>query len=137
MNSYDFNYTMSQNQRPLYPNYIPNLMANSIQVQNIINNSRGNTPQYNLPRPIRANSNVQGYNPVNIIPSQINPAHQILVSKSNIISSPQIQNKNVIQPQFLMKNNQNMIHNQSKENNINTNSAITNQDQIQIKKINQ
>ena len=64
MNSYNLNQTI-QNQRLLYPNYIPGLTANPLQFPNAINNSTENTLQYNLPPPIRANSNVLGYNPVN------------------------------------------------------------------------
>ena len=114
MNSYNLNQTI-QNQRLLYPNYIPGLTANPIQFPDAINNSIGNTPQYNLPHPIRENSNVPGYNPVNMIPSQIYPTNQILVPKSNIITSPPIQNTNLIQPQEIKTI---PIYNQSKITNL-------------------
>ena len=78
MNPYDFNSTISQNQRPLYTNYIPGLIANPVQVSNTINNSTGNSPQYCLPPTIKTNANVFGYNPLNVISSQINSTHQIL-----------------------------------------------------------
>ena len=122
MNSYDFNSTMAQNQRPLYPNYIPGLNANPVQVPNSINKSSGNTPQYGLLPPIKTYPNLQGYNPVNMIPSQINQTHQILGSKSNKIIS-------VIQPQVVIKTTPNMIYNP----NINTNLINTNQNQIPIR----
>ena len=127
MNSYDFNSTMAQNQRPLYPNYIPGLNANPVQVPNSINKSSGNTPQYGLLPPIKTYPNLQGYNPVNMIPSQINQTHQILGSKSNFITSPHIQN--AIQPQVVIKTTPNMIYNP----NINTNLINTNQNQIPIR----
>jgi hypothetical protein len=118
---------MAQNQRPLYSNYIPGLNANPVQVPNSINKSSGNTPQYGLFPPIKTYPNLQGYNPVNMIPSQINQTHQILGSKSNFITSPQIQN--AIQPQVVIKTTPNMIYNP----NINTNLINTNQNQIPIR----
>ena len=81
MNPYQMNYT-SQNQRNLYPNYVP--CPNPIQAINTINNSNQINPQYSFPQPIMANNFMKGYNPVNTIPSQINPTHPILMAKSNI-----------------------------------------------------
>ena len=89
MNPYQMNY-ISQNQRNFYPNYVP--VLNPIQAPNTINNSNQTNPQYNFAQPIMANNFVPGYNPVNIIPSQFNPSHQILIPKSNIITAPKIQN---------------------------------------------
>ena len=123
MNPYQMNYT-SQNQRNLYPNYVPGL--NPIQASNAINNSNQINPQYSFPQPIMPNNFVAGYNPVNTIPSQINLNHQILMAKSNI---PQIQNSNVIQPQAFYTNNSNIINNQSQ--NINNNLINIKQNKIQ------
>ena len=119
------NYT-SQNQRNFYPNYVPGL--NPIQAANTINNSNQINPQYNFPQRIMTNNFVPGYNPVNIIPSQFNPSHQILIPKSNIITSPPIQNNNVIKPQAFNTNTSNIIYNQSK--NINNNLVNINQNQM-------
>ena len=80
MNPYQMNYT-SQNQRNFYPNYVIGL--NPIQASNTINNSNEINTKYSFPQPITANNFVPGYNPVNIIPSQFNPSHQILIPKSN------------------------------------------------------
>ena len=132
MSSYDLNYTI-QNQRQLYPNYIPGLNAIPVQVPNAINNSTGNTHQFILTLPIKTNYNVQGYNPANVIPSQINPIHQILVPKSSITTSPPIQNINVTQSQMIIKASPNIKYNQSKMVNINTNLVNTNQNQIPIR----
>ena len=107
MNPYQMNYT-SQNQRNFYPNYVAG--PNPIQAPNAINNSNQINPQYTFPQPIMANNFVPGYNPVNAIPSQINPGRQILIPKSNI---PPIQKSNVIQPQAFNTNNSNIINNQS------------------------
>ena len=92
MNPYQMNY-VSQNQRNFYPNYVPGL--NPIQAPNTINYSNQTNPQYNFAQPIMANNFVPGYNPVNAIPSQINPGRQILIPKSNNIPSPPIQNSNI------------------------------------------
>ena len=116
MNSYQFNYT-TQNQRDLYHNYVPGL--NPIQASNTINNSNEIYPQYSFPQPINTNTITPGFNPVNAIPSQYNPSNQILMAKSNNMSSPPIQNSNVIKPQAFNINTSNFIYNQSQ--NINTN----------------
>ena len=87
MNPYQMNYA-SQNQRNVYPNYVPGL--NPSQASNAINKSNQINQQYNFLQPIISNNFVLGYNPVNIIPSQFNPSHQILIPKSNIITSPPI-----------------------------------------------
>ena len=116
------NYT-SQNQRNFYPNYVAG--PNPIQAPNAINNSNQINPQYTFPQPIMANNFVPGYNPVNAIPSQINPGRQILIPKSNI---PPIQKSNVIQPQAFNTNNSNIINNQSKK--INNNLVNIKQNQI-------
>ena len=113
-----------QNQRNFYPNYVP--VLNPIQAPNTINNSNQTNPQYNFAQPIMANNFVP--NPVNAIPSQINPGRQILIPKSNIITSPPIQNNNIIKPQAFNTNKSNMIYNQSQ--NINNNLVNINQNQI-------
>ena len=113
----------SQNQRNLYPNYVADL--NPIQAQNTINKSNQINPQYSFPQQIMANNFVPGFNPVNAIPSQINPSHQILMAKSNI---PPIQNSNVIQPQAFNTNSSKIINNQTK--NINNNLVNIKQNQI-------
>ena len=117
----------SQNQRNLYPNYVPGL--NPIQASNIINNPNEINPQFL--QPIMANNFVPGYNPVNAIPSQINPSHQILIAKSNKITFPSIQNSNVIQPQAFNTNTSNITYNQSQMANINNNLVNIKQNQIQ------
>ena len=116
---------ISQNQRNFYPNYVPGL--NPIQAPNTINYSNQTNPQYNFAQPIMANNFVP--NPVNTIPSQINPSHQILITKSNNIPSPPIQNSNIIQPQAFNTNASNITYNQSK--NINNNLVNIKQNQIQ------
>ena len=125
MNPYQMNYA-SQNQRNFYPNYVPGLIP--IQAPNTINNSNQINPQYSFPQPIMSNNFEPGYNPVNAIPSKINPSHQILIPKSNNIPSPPIQNSNIIQPQAFNTNASNITYNQSK--NINNNLVNIKQNQI-------
>ena len=124
MNPYQMNYT-SQNQRNLYPNYVPGL--NPSQASNAINKSNQINQQYNFLQPIISNNFVLGYNPGNTTLSQINPSHQILMAKSNI---PPIQNSNAIQPQAFNTNSSKIINNQTK--NINNNLVNIKQNQIPI-----
>jgi hypothetical protein len=113
MNPYQMNYASPEK-------FISKLCSRSypIQAQNTINKSNQINPQYSFPQQIMANNFVPGFNPVNAIPSQINPSHQILMAKSNI---PLIQNSNAIQPQAFNTNTSNIINNQSQMANINNN----------------
>ena len=118
MNSYDLNYT-NQN---LYPNYIPGLTTNPIQFPNTINDSSGKTPQNCLPRIIETNSDVLGYNPVKMIPSQINSIHQILISNQNMLQGKCNQVIPLYESNINTKNlNQNMM---KSENNFDQNKVI-------------
>ena len=84
MNSYDINSTI-QNQRQFYQNYKQSLTTNPIKFPNALNDSTGKTLQHCLPPIFATNSNTLGYNPVNVIPSQINSNRQILNSNENMI----------------------------------------------------
>ena len=77
----------SQNQRGSYQNYASGHIKNQIQVPYIVNNSNEIFYLQRLPQIINTNDMPLGYNPINIIPSQSNPSHQILLPNSNIISN--------------------------------------------------
>ena len=116
MNPYPIN-NSTQNQRDQNSNYRPGPTTNQFQAP--INNFNHIIPKYSPQLSIPS-----GYNPVNIISPQINPTYQ----QNNIRVSPSNQNANIIQPQHLNQNTQNMMNNQSPI--ININSPYIGQNQI-------
>ena len=118
MNPYPINYA-TQNQRVQYPNYVSGPVSNPIQVP--INNSNQIIQQYNSHQLGSMNQIPSVYNPVNIMPPQINLTNQ----QQNIRVSPHI-----IQPQYLNQNTSNIIYNQTQK--INTNLINIKQNQISI-----
>ena len=121
MNPYPINYT-AQNQRVQYANYGSGPVSNPIQVP--INNSNQIIQQYSSHQLGSMNQIPSVYNPVNIIPPQINLTNQ----QQNIRVSPP--NQNIIQPQYLNQNTSNIIYNQNPK--INTNLINIKQNQIPI-----
>ena len=112
----------SQNQRGSYQNYASGHIKNQIQVPYIVNNSNEIFYLQRLPQIINTNDMPLGYNPINIIPSQSNPSHQILLPNSNIISNLPFAKQNQIPVKNIIINipynpiilsNQNMIQGNS------------------------
>ena len=113
MYPYQNNYVV-QNQRVQYPNYGQGPMVNPIQAsinnQNQIIKQYDGSPQLGNLNPINL-----AYNPVNIMPPQINLNNQ----QQNIgLFPPNQNNLNIIQPQNLNQNTSNIIYNQSRLNQI-------------------
>ena len=124
MNPYPYNYA-AQNQRVQYPNYGSGPVSNPIQVP--INNSNQIIQQYSSHQLGSMNQIPSVYNPVNIMPPQINLTNQ----QQNIrVSPPNPSNLNIIQPQYLNQNTSNIIYNQNPK--INTNLINIKQNQISI-----
>ena len=123
MNSNSKNYS-SQHQIIMYPYDNLSLDANPIQAP--INNLNQINLQQDPSQHTSINPILSGNNPVNLMPSQINPVYQ----QTNFRESPSYQNEIITQPQYLNQNTPNMIYNQSPM--INTNLAYTRQNQIQI-----
>ena len=121
MNPYPINYT-AQNQRVQYANYGSGPVSNPIQVPT--NNSNQIIQQYSSHQLGSMNQIPSVYNPVNIMPPQINLTNQ----QQNIRVSPP--NQNIIQPQYLNQNTSNIIYNQNPK--INTNLINIKQNQISI-----
>ena len=116
MNSNSKNYS-SQHQIIMYPYDNLSLDANPIQAP--INNLNQINLQQDPSQPTSINPILSGNNPVNLMPSQINPAYQ----QTNFRESPSNQNEIITKPQYLNQNSPNMIYNQSPM--INTNLAYT------------
>ena len=120
MNSSNKNYG-EQNQRVLYPNYVPSVITNQIQDPNIVNNINKIVPESGSIQQININPIQPGINAVNKISSQINSFNQALSQKSNKINYLPNQNVNMNQFNSLINNTPNIIYNQSPMLNINTN----------------